>query len=106
MALCSPPKTFTRLLRGLHAGADPDENTTNLRVPEVLTLPIETITSKSIIHNVEVEMPSQAKGDVDDIHAKQLCSSTDSPVIQMLALEEQTSHIHLETIDDPTTPIS
>ena len=42
-------------------------------------------------------------GDVDDIHAKQLGSSTDSPVIQILAPEEQTSFIHHEAIDDSTT---
>ena len=38
-------------VEGLHAGADPDDNTTNLRVPEVLTSALETTTSKSIIHN-------------------------------------------------------
>ena len=75
-------------VEGLHAGADPDENITHLRVPEVLTSSLETDFSKIIIHNVEEEMPSHAKGDVDDIHAKQLGSSTDSPVIQLLAPEE------------------
>ena len=48
-------------------------------------------------------MPSQAMGDVDDIHAKQLGSSTDSSAIQMLAPEERTSPIHPKTIDDSTT---
>ena len=39
-------------VEGLHVGADPDDNTTNLRVLEVLTSALETTTSKSIIHNV------------------------------------------------------
>ena len=43
-------------VEGLHVGADPDDNTTNLRVPEVLTSALETSTSKSIIQNVEEEM--------------------------------------------------
>ena len=90
-------------VEGLHVGADPDDNTTNSRVPEVFTSALETSISKSIIHNAEEEMPSHAKRDVDDIHAKQLGSSTDSPVIPMLAPEEQTSHIHPEIIDDSTT---
>ena len=47
-------------------------------------------------------MPSQAKGYVDDIHAKKLGLSTDSPVIQLLAPEEQTSTIHTEVIYDST----
>ena len=48
-------------------------------------------------------MPSQAKGGVDDIHVKQLGSSTYSSAIQMLAPEEQTFHIQHEAIDDLTT---
>ena len=40
-------------VEGLHVGADPDDNTTNLRVPEVLISALETSTSKSIIHNAE-----------------------------------------------------
>ena len=40
--------------------------------------------------------------DVDDTHAKQLGSSIDSLVIQILAPEEQTSTIHPEVIDDST----
>ena len=74
-----------------------------MRVSEVLTSALETSTSKSIIQNAEEEMPSQAMRDVDDTHAKQLGSSIDSPVIQLLDPEEQTSQIHLEAIDDSTT---
>ena len=39
---------------------------------------------------------------MDDIHAKKLGSSTYSPVIQMLASEEQTPIIHHEVIYDST----
>ena len=90
-------------VEGLHAGADPDDNTTNSRVPEVVTSSLDTSISKTIIHNAEVEMSSQDRRDVDDIHDKQLGSSTDSPIIPMMAPEEQTSHIHPEIIDDSTT---
>ena len=83
--------------------ADPDDNSSNSRVPEVFTSAIKTSISKSIIHNVEEEMPSQDKRDVDDIHVKQLGSSIDFPVIPMLTPEEQTSHIHPKIIDDSTT---
>ena len=57
-------------VEGMHVGAYPDDNITNLRVPEVFTLALETISSISIVHNAEEEMPSQAKGAVDDTHAK------------------------------------
>ena len=90
-------------VEGLYVGANPDDNTINLRVPEFFTSSLETSTSKSIIQNVDEEIPSRAMRDVDDTHAKQLGSSIDSLVIQLLDPKEQTSHFHPEAIDDSTT---
>ena len=45
-------------VEGLDDGADPDDNTTNLRVSEVLTSALENETFKSIINNAEEEMLS------------------------------------------------
>ena len=40
-------------VEGLHAGADPDDNITNLRVSKILTSALEIDTFKSIIQNAE-----------------------------------------------------
>ena len=89
-------------IEGMNVGAYPDDNITNLRVPEFFTSSMENISSTSIVHNVEEEMSSQDKGDVDDTHAKKLCSSIDSPVIPILAPNEQFPSTHPEVIDEST----
>ena len=53
-------------------------------------------------NNVVDEIRSHAKGAVDETHAKQLSSSTDSPIIQLLAPNEQTTSTHPEVIDAST----
>ena len=68
----------------MYVGVYTDDNTTNTGVPQVFTSASTTTESTSIIQNVEDIMPSQDKGDVDDTHAKQFGSSSDSPVIQTL----------------------
>ena len=92
-------------VEGLHDGSDPDDNIANLRVPTVFTSALETETSKNIIHNAEEEMLSQDKGVVDDTHAKQLDSSIDSPIIQLLAPQEQTTSTHHVVINDSTNQL-
>ena len=47
-------------------------------------------------------MPSQAKGVVDDTHAKQWGSFTNSQLIPILAPNEKILYTHSEVIDDST----
>ena len=89
----------------MHVGAYSNDNTTNSRVPYILTSALEQSVSKRIIHNVEDEMPSHAKRDVDNTHANKLGSSRDSPVIQLLAPQEQVSYTHSEVINYSTKKI-
>ena len=89
-------------VEGMHVGAYPDDNITNLRVPEVFTSTLENISSTRIVHNAEEELSSKAQKAVDDTHAKQLGSSTYSTVIPILAPNEQTPSTHPEVIDDST----
>ena len=50
-------------------------------------------------------MPLQDMGVMDDIHAKKLGSSTDSPLIQTLAPQEQNTSTHNVVIDDSTNQL-